>query len=179
MNREQLNLFTLSALGMSAAIVYSSFVWVETEEFLRGRTVGRVKEASRSVDVGSTPTLPTKNERLADVARILCGVPKDIMFELVTRESQWDEDAVSVSGAVGLTQVKPSTAHELSPTLDVYDPFQNLVAGACILRQFYDKRGSWREALYDYVEGPNRKSTSDHSVRYANDILRRKNGKVD
>jgi soluble lytic murein transglycosylase-like protein len=94
-----------------------------------------------------------------------------LFHSLIERESSWRPYAVSSSGAVGLAQVKPSTARDVSPGLDVHDPWQNLVAGSCYLRAQFDRFGTWRKALHAYVAGPNRVRTTQAHRDYATDII--------
>ena len=115
-------------------------------------------------------------QQMADNAAKLCGLsePEDqAMFRrLIQRESEWNPEAVSASGAIGLAQVMPRSA--ISPTLDVRDPWQNLVAGACLLRQYRDRFGSWRVALHAYHGGPTRvdqRRTTKQSRDYARDVI--------
>ena len=108
--------------------------------------------------------------KMATDAANLCGVPVRLFHALIERESSWRPFVVSRSGAVGLAQVKPSTARGVSTGLDVWDPWQNLVAGACYLRAQYDRFGSWPAALHAYRVGPNAKP-SRVARRYAADII--------
>jgi len=115
-------------------------------------------------------------QQMADNAAKLCGLsePEDqAMFRrLIQRESEWNPEAVSASGAIGLAQVMPRSA--ISPTLDVRDPWQNLVAGACLLRQYRDRFGSWRVALHAYHGGPtrvDRRRVARSSRNYAQDVI--------
>lgn len=120
---------------------------------------------------------PPTHAEMANAAAHLCGVPTARFARLVARESSWrhwDSDGTvlrSSSGALGLAQVKLSTARDVSPTLDIYKPWDNLLAGACYLRQQYDRFGTWREALHAYHAGPNRKRTEQATRDYADGIL--------
>ncbi|MEW6281898.1 MAG: lytic transglycosylase domain-containing protein [Candidatus Eremiobacterota bacterium] len=76
---------------------------------------------------------------------------------LVQVESAFDQDAVSVSGAVGLGQLMPTTAAGLG--VDPYDPDQNLAGSARMLRRLIQ---AWQHtenaearALAGYNAGPN------------------------
>ena len=86
----------------------------------------------------------------------VCGVPVGIGMRLVARESgfrQFDSRGrllVSSAGAVGIGQIKPSSAAEVSPTLDIRDEWQNLVASMCYLSS---RRGTWREKVLAYRVG--------------------------
>jgi len=111
---------------------------------------------------------------MADAAATLCGVPSQLYRDLIARESSWRVDAVSAAGAIGLAQVMPRSARDVSPTLDVRDPWQNLVAGACLLRQYRDRFGSWRVALHAYHGGPtrvDRRRVAQSSRNYAQDVI--------
>src|SRR5690606_17558304 len=83
-----------------------------------------------------------------------------LAFALVRVESSFVADAVSEAGAVGLTQVMPSTAFSLEPGLtyaQLFDRETNLRLGFRYLRQLlrqYD--GDVRLALLAYNRGPTR-----------------------
>lgn len=79
-------------------------------------------------------------------------VPEDLFLRLVQQESNWNAQAVSHKGALGLAQLMPDTARSLG--VDPAIPKQNLEGGARYLSQQYDKFGSWRLALAAYNAGP-------------------------
>ena len=105
----------------------------------------------------------------------LCGVPPAIAIRLVMRESsmrQYDKRGRvlrSSSGALGLTQIKPASARDVSRTLNVREPWDNLLAGFCLLQK-YRKKDDWRTALHRYRLGPSAKVTQA-ARDYASDIL--------
>lgn len=107
---------------------------------------------------------------LADTAAHLCGVTPTLLHALVARESSWNPNARSRSGAVGLGQLMPAAAKEMGVT-DRRDPWQNLLGSACYLRKQYDRFGTWREALHAYHAGANRLSTLQVTKDYAEDIM--------
>jgi len=111
---------------------------------------------------------------MATAAAHLCGVPVNLFHALIARESSWRVNARSSAGAIGLAQVMPASARDISPTLDVHDPWQNLVAGSCLLRQYRDRFGSWRVALHAYHGGPtrvDRRRIARSSHAYAQDVM--------
>lgn len=118
-------------------------------------------------------------QTLATSAARLCGLTEEetaLFHSLIYRESTWRHyDARgrvlrSSAGALGLTQVLPSTARELG--LDARDVWQNALAGACTLRRNLDRhQGNYRAALHDYHAGPWRKRTVQATINYANDII--------
>jgi soluble lytic murein transglycosylase-like protein len=80
------------------------------------------------------------------------GVPEDLFLRLIAQESGWNPSARSHKGAVGLSQLMPSTARRLG--VDPKDPHQNLDGGARYLAQQYRTFGNWRLALAAYNAGP-------------------------
>jgi len=77
-------------------------------------------------------TLPFAGE-IARVAA-LHDVDPLLLHALVSVESAYRPDAVSVKGAMGLMQLMPATARQLGVT-DPFDPQQNLEGGARHLRR--------------------------------------------
>ena len=89
----------------------------------------------------------------AEIAE-LHDIPPALFIALVEAESSFDPDAVSVKGAIGLTQLMPTTAEELG--VDPEDPLENLSGGARYLAAQYRRFGSWDLALAAYNAGPTR-----------------------
>ncbi len=78
-----------------------------------------------------------------------------LLAALVEVESSFLPDAVSPVGAVGLTQVMPSTAQWLGTAGDLTDPDSNLEVGARYLSQLLDRfDGNLELALAAYNAGP-------------------------
>ncbi len=86
------------------------------------------------------------------------GIDPDIAFRLVSVESEFTGKAVSPQGAIGLTQVMPSTARELNPKLrreDLFHHETNLRLGFSYLRELIRAYGGdLRLALLAYNRGP-------------------------
>ncbi|OUS33384.1 lytic transglycosylase [Rhodobacterales bacterium 56_14_T64] len=80
------------------------------------------------------------------------GVPEDLFLRLVQQESNWNPNAKSHKGALGLAQLMPATARALG--VDPKIPQQNLEGGARYLAKQYRKFGSWKLALAAYNAGP-------------------------
>lgn len=100
------------------------------------------------------------------------GVPSNLFASLINTESQYNPNAVSSAGAIGLTQLLPGTASDMG--VNPYNPQQNLMGGAQYLAQQYQTFGNWTQALEAYNAGPGNVSSGkvpQSSVQYANTIL--------
>ena len=94
-------------------------------------------------------------------------VPFDLVKSVIHTESSWNHKAVSVSGAVGLMQVKPSTAMSefKTPEQDLYDPYVNVTVGIMYLSELYHNSGDdWHYALTSYSHGPT--ATKRYTTNY-------------
>ena len=88
------------------------------------------------------------------------GIEPALAFQLVQVESEFYPRAISPVGAVGLTQLMPSTAYLMNPRLryeDLFDQETNLRLGFRYLRYMLEKYdGDLRLALLAYNRGPGR-----------------------
>ncbi|HEU5466275.1 MAG TPA: lytic transglycosylase domain-containing protein, partial [Gemmatimonadales bacterium] len=85
------------------------------------------------------------------------GVDPVLAFRLVRVESGFDPRAKSRAGAIGLTQVLPSTARLYEPGLSVeqlYEPATNLRLGFRYLHDLMARYGTLNHALVAYNSGP-------------------------
>jgi len=91
-------------------------------------------------------------------AALLEGVEPDLAFRLVQTESGFRQRATSPLGAIGYTQLLPSTAAWLEPGIKegrLYDRDTNLRLGLRYLRQLLDRYDADpRLALLAYNRGP-------------------------
>jgi soluble lytic murein transglycosylase len=84
-----------------------------------------------------------------------------LLAAVIDAESKFRPDARSSSGAIGLMQILPSTAHGIAVhtggtrfrTSDLYDPELNVRYGAWYLRHLLDRYGDERTALAAYNAG--------------------------
>ena len=132
-------------------------------EALEGRVLGLQVETERLRIVhrySATYSIGTDLATLIhDVARDE-GLDPHLAFRLVSVESSFRRHVESHKGAVGYTQIKPSTARWLDPAVtdgELYDPETNLRLGFRYLRHLLDKYdGDRRIALLAYNKGPGR-----------------------
>jgi soluble lytic murein transglycosylase-like protein len=98
-------------------------------------------------------------ERIEDIA-LAEGIEPRVAFGLVRAESEFNRRAVSPVGAVGLTQLMPSTARYFKRGLDreaLMDRDTNLRIGFRYLKTLIDKyNGNLELALLAYNRGPDR-----------------------
>ena len=81
------------------------------------------------------------------------NLPVSMVRAVIEQESAYRPCAVSHKGAQGLMQLMPDTADELK-VKDVFDPQENISAGARYLRQLLDKyKGENKLALAAYNAG--------------------------
>lgn len=104
------------------------------------------------------------------------GVPAHIAFALVEVESGFDPTAVSHAGAIGLAQVKLSTARIYRPTTtraELHDADINLHIGFQYLRDLRKRFGTWEAALAAYNMGPTRLARSGRRAStYSDRVMR-------
>lgn len=85
------------------------------------------------------------------------GVDPDLAFRLVNVESRFQPRARGPMGALGLTQLMPSTARTLDRSLrteaDILEPRNNLRLGFRYLRSMIDRYGDVRLGLLAYNRG--------------------------
>lgn len=143
---------TASSRGAALAIPDSA------NRLIDGRLSGQYNRSQRFLP-GGAEVIPawTGSYRgpylaLAEEAARRHGIPRDLFLRLVQRESNWNAQAVSHKGAIGLAQLMPGTAAMLG--VDPHDPAQNLEGGARYLAEQFRRFGSWRLALAAYNAGP-------------------------
>jgi hypothetical protein len=80
------------------------------------------------------------------------GIDPVLFVRQMTAESDFDPNAVSRAGAVGIAQIMPA----LHPAVDPTDPYASLDYAARLMRGYINHFGDWRRALIAYNAGPGR-----------------------
>jgi soluble lytic murein transglycosylase len=107
-------------------------------------------------------------EEITEAAK-LYGLDQYLFFALIRRESAFDNKVVSYAGAVGLTQLMPSTAVDLARRIglremDLTDPRQNALLGAFFMKDLIRRFKSIPRALAAYNAGPNRVKSWGYTI---------------
>ena len=113
----------------------------EQTEF--SEVLARTSQSNGSVDLDS----------IFEEAGLRYNLSPDFLKAVARVESSFRPDATSPSGAMGVMQLMPATATYLGVT-DPYDPYQNIMGGARLLREFVDQYGDVQLALAAYNSGP-------------------------
>ena len=102
---------------------------------------GRQPEVSKNQHAeqpqGAVHTTAEMNA-VIDKASAAYGVDKGLISSVIQAESNFDVNATSPKGAMGLMQLMPDTARRLGVS-DAYDPEQNVMAGTRYLKSLLDR----------------------------------------
>ena len=80
------------------------------------------------------------------------GIDPVLFVRQIAAESDFNPNAVSKAGAVGIAQIMPA----LHPAVDPTDPYASLDYAARLMRGYINHFGDWRRALIAYNAGPGR-----------------------
>ncbi|HWX44087.1 MAG TPA: transglycosylase SLT domain-containing protein, partial [Solirubrobacteraceae bacterium] len=113
-----------------------------------GAGAGVAANAGADAAAGAASYLP-----LVDRAAARYGLDPALLYGLIQQESGFDPSARSSAGALGLTQLMPSTAASLGVT-EPLDPAQSIEGGARYLSQLLHQfAGNTADALAAYNAG--------------------------
>jgi soluble lytic murein transglycosylase-like protein len=118
---------------------------------------GRFRFKERERGEKEVKVLPGRSgsryDKLIDRVARAEGLDASLLRAVVEAESNFDPDAISEKGALGLMQLMPETARGMGVT-DPFHPAENLEAGARHLRRLLDKyQGKLTLALSAYNAG--------------------------
>jgi soluble lytic murein transglycosylase-like protein len=87
---------------------------------------------------------------------------KALFYRTLEKDEKWLDYPDLVSSSYGLMQLMLTTAMELGfrftyPT-ELLNPVINIKFGCKLLRKFYDRYGSWDDAISSYNQGNNKKN---------------------
>ncbi len=102
------------------------------------------------------------------------NLPVELLKAVAKVESNFNPNAVSSVGAMGVMQLMPNTARGLGVT-DAFDARQNIMGGAQYLRTQLNRFGDLRMALAAYNTGPGNVmkygGVPSYAERYVNKVL--------
>jgi soluble lytic murein transglycosylase-like protein len=125
--------------------------WPSSTDFAEFHT--RIQSMAPEQTAACSP-LPSDNiTALVKTAAASTSVSAELIRSVMRQESGFKPCAVSAKGARGLMQLIPGTAAELG-VRDAFDPEQNVLGGAKLLRQLMDRyRGDLSMTLSAYNAG--------------------------
>ena len=100
-------------------------------------------------------SLPAAGRRFAELfqrAEYTHGVPQHLLARMAQQESNFDPDARSAAGALGIMQIVP----RWHPGVNALDPVAAIDYAGALLRKHFERFGSWAKALAAYNAGPTR-----------------------
>lgn len=102
---------------------------------------------------------PIKFEEEVRIASEKFGVSEDVIFSIINVESHFNTDVVSQKGAVGLMQIMPTTAKEMSEKLgmedfDLTNSKDNILLGTYYIAELFSQFQDFDNAFLAYNAGP-------------------------
>lgn len=160
-------IYTPAVLKLEAAIFNEGLQVVKGEYInlsARRELLGLLR--SKSLTVGQALDL-------VDTITSQTDIPLDIVFAMLSQESEFNPNAVSKAGARGLSQVMPVVWKDYSTRISVggvHDVSSNVKVGLMFLADLKAKFGDWPSALRAYFAGPENANNMKYNW-YANAVL--------
>jgi soluble lytic murein transglycosylase-like protein len=148
----------------SAAAEVSQYLGKETRESANAKIVAANFNSAKP---GGMNAAPMDIDTAIEQAAARHNVDPNLVRAVVKVESNFNPNAVSRKGAMGLMQLMPSTARQLNVT-DPFDPEQNVDAGVRHLKQLLESyKGDVRLTLAAYNAGAGAVARSAGVPHYA------------
>ncbi len=150
----------IDGLGYVDENVYSSYAIANTSKTSGSSSTAPIVQSAFDQLLEQEKANLTPAEKTVDLDSIFkeasekYGVSVDLLKAVAKAESNFNPEATSHCGAMGIMQLMPSTAESLG-VKDAYDPYENIMGGAKLLSQLdklYD--GNIKLMLAGYNAGP-------------------------
>lgn len=122
--------------------------------------VGAVLVASKLIHNTRDSLYPREYSEYVEKYSEMYGVPKEIIYAIIKVESNFDPNAVSKKGAMGLMQIMPATFDWIAPKLGIegehsllFDPETNIHIAAYYLSYVYKEFAVWETCYAAYNAG--------------------------
>ena len=152
---------------------HSSSASFETElqkESLKAEKTGK-KEAEADAAGRTLTESGTDYDGLIEEASVKYNIPPALIRAVIRQESNFDRDAVSPKGAMGLMQLMPSTAEVLGVE-NAFDAKENIDGGTGYLVDLLGRyNGNINRALAAYNAGPGRVKDDIPNIRETKDYI--------
>lgn len=103
------------------------------------------------LEAKAKPRLMKKYDKIIETAALKYDIPADLVHSIIQTESNYNSQAISPKGAIGLMQLMPETAKEYGVE-NLYDPKENIEGGVKYLRdliKLYNKKTNLVLAAYN------------------------------
>ena len=136
----------------------------------QGKT-GQPEAAHDSAAAGKEVQAGSSYDDIIEAAADRYRIPSDLIRAVIKQESNFDAEAVSHKGAMGLMQLMPETADMLGVN-DPFEPDENIFGGTQYLVDLIGRYGgNLNKALAAYNAGPERVQDSIPNFRETRDFV--------
>lgn len=133
---------------------FDSYFQEETVIYAQPKSSSVQSNSDTTTFTEKTATIPAQLDDIFKLAAQRYGISKNLLKAVAKTESNFDPNATSRVGAMGIMQLMPDTAKYLGVT-NAYDPEENIMGGAKYLSQLlHTYNNDIPTALAAYNAGP-------------------------